>query len=130
VRLRRGIKAWGKYLIEHLEVGGRAVWGARRRREKAARVGRRGGEDTADMRGLLDRETRERWLAWKARTKKENVFPAKTRPTRGLDGPAGTVLACGGGTAGGLAGPEAERPARLAGPKAREKRISELKLDF
>jgi hypothetical protein len=121
VRLRRGIKAWGKYLVGHLEVRGRAAWGGRRRREKAARVGRRGGEDTADMRGLLDRETRERRLAWKARTKKENVFPAKTRPTRGLDGPAGTVLACGGGVAGGLAGLEAERPARLAGPKARKK---------
>jgi hypothetical protein len=66
----------------------------------------------------------------RARTKKENVFPAKTRPTRGLYGPVGTVLACGDGTAGGLAGPEAERPARLAGPKARKNKISELKLDF
>jgi hypothetical protein len=28
----------------------------------------------------------------------------KTRPTRGLDGPTGTVLACGGGAASGLAG--------------------------
>jgi hypothetical protein len=45
VRLRRGIKAWGKYLSGHLEVGGRAAWG---------------GEDTADKRGPLDRETRER----------------------------------------------------------------------
>jgi hypothetical protein len=31
------------------------------------------------------------------------------RPTRGLDGPAETVLAYGDGVAGGLAGPEAER---------------------
>jgi hypothetical protein len=57
----------------------------------------------------------------RAQTKKENVFPVKTRPTRGLDGPAGTVLACGNGAAGVLAGPEAERAARLAGPKARKK---------
>jgi hypothetical protein len=60
VRLRRGIKAWGKHLTGHLEVGGRAAWGGRRRREKAAGVGQCGGEDTADMRGTLDRETRER----------------------------------------------------------------------
>jgi hypothetical protein len=130
VRLRSGIKAWAKYLTGHLEVGGRAARGHRRRREKAAGVGRRGGEDTADMRGPLDREMRERWPARKVRTKKENVFPAMTQPTRGLDGPAGMVLACGGGTAGGLATPEAERTARLAGPKARKKRFSELKLDF
>jgi hypothetical protein len=38
-------------------------------------------------------------------------------------------LACGNGAAGGLAGPEAERAARLAGPKAR-KMISELKIRF
>jgi hypothetical protein len=60
VRLRRGIKAWGKYLAGHLKVGGRAVRGGRRRREKAAGVGRCNGEDTADKRGPLDRETRER----------------------------------------------------------------------
>jgi hypothetical protein len=53
----------------------------------------------------------------------------KTRPTRGLDGPAGTILGCGDGAAVGLAGPEAERAAGSAGPKAR-KRISELKIRF
>jgi hypothetical protein len=81
------------------------------------RVGRReegGGSDSWDP---VDRETRERRLARKARTKKENVFPVKTRPTRGLDGPARTVLACGGGAASWLAGPEAEWAARSAGPK-------------
>jgi hypothetical protein len=51
----------------------------------------------------------------------------KTRPTRGLDGPARIVSAYGDGTAVGLAGPEAEQAARLAGPKAR-KMISELKI--
>jgi hypothetical protein len=57
----------------------------------------------------------------RVRTKKENVFPAKTRPTRGLDGSAGTVSTCGDGAADGLARPEAERAARLARPKARKK---------
>jgi hypothetical protein len=61
--------------------------------------------------------------------KREDVFPVKTRPTCGLDGPAGTVSACGGGAASGLAGPEAEWAARSAGPKSR-KRISELKIGF
>jgi hypothetical protein len=51
------------------------------------------------------------------------------RPMRGLDGPAGTALACGGGAASGLARPEAEWAARSAGPKSR-KRISVLKIGF
>jgi hypothetical protein len=59
----------------------------------------------------------------------ENVFSAKTRLTHGLDGLVGTVLACGDGGAVGLAGPEDERAAGSAGPKAR-KRISELKFEF
>jgi hypothetical protein len=66
----------------------------------------------------------------KTRTEKENVFPAKTRPTRGLDGPTGMILACGDSAAGGLAGPEAKRAAGSAGPKIRKKEIYELKLDF
>jgi hypothetical protein len=41
----------------------------------------------------------------KTRTEKENVFAAKTRPTRGLDGPAGMISTCGDGMAGGRAGP-------------------------
>jgi hypothetical protein len=71
----------------------------------------------SDSWGPVDRETRERRPAQKSRTKKENVFPAKTRPTCGLDGPAGTVSSCGGGTASGLAGPEAEWAARSDEPK-------------
>jgi hypothetical protein len=71
VRLRRGIKAWGKYLTGHLEVGGRAARGGRRRREKVAGVGRRGGEDTADKRGPLYRETRERRPAREGVNQKE-----------------------------------------------------------
>jgi hypothetical protein len=65
----------------------------------------------------------------RARTEKENVFPMKTRPTRGLDGPARTVSACGDGAAGGRAGPEDERAARLAGPKARKKNFR-IKIGF
>jgi hypothetical protein len=80
-------------------------------------VGRHEEGGGSDSWGPVDRETRERRPARKARTKKENVFPVKTRPTRGLDGPAGTVSACGGGAASGLAGPEAEWAARSAGPK-------------
>jgi hypothetical protein len=66
----------------------------------------------------------------KTRTEKENVFPAKTRLTRGLDGPVGMISACGDGAASGLAGPEPKRAAGSAGPKIRKKEISELKLDF
>jgi hypothetical protein len=40
--LRGEIKAWSEDLAWHLEVGGRAAWGGRRRREEAATVGRRG----------------------------------------------------------------------------------------
>jgi hypothetical protein len=47
----------------------------------------------------------------------------KTRPTRGLDGPAGTVSAYEDGAVGGLAGPEAERATRLAGPNGRKNEI-------
>jgi hypothetical protein len=60
--------------------------------------------DGTDIWGPVDRETWERQPARKARTKREDVFPVKTRLTRGLDGPAGTVLACGGSAASGLAG--------------------------
>jgi hypothetical protein len=95
----------------------------------AGELGRLEVGDGTDSWGSVDRETWERWSARKARTKREDVFPAKTRPTRGLDGPAGTVLACGGGVASGRAGPKAEGAARSAGPKSR-KRISELKIGF
>jgi hypothetical protein len=48
-------------------------------------------------------------------------IPVKTRPTRGLGGPARAVLACGGGEASGLAGPKADWAARSVGPKVRKK---------
>jgi hypothetical protein len=39
--------------------------------------------DGADSWGPVDRETRERRTDRKARTKREDVFPVKTRPMRG-----------------------------------------------
>jgi hypothetical protein len=60
VQLRRGIKARGNCLAGHHEVGGRAAWSGRRGRKKAAKVGRRGGQDTSDKWVPVDRETRER----------------------------------------------------------------------
>jgi hypothetical protein len=48
-------------------------------------------------------------------------IPVKTRPTRGLGGPAGAVLAYGGGEASRLARPKAEWAARSAEPKVRKK---------
>jgi hypothetical protein len=52
---------------------------------------------------------------------KGKCIPVKTRPMRGLGGPAGAVLACGGSEASGLAGPKAGWAARSAGPKIRKK---------
>jgi hypothetical protein len=48
-------------------------------------------------------------------------IPVKTRPTRGLGGPAGAVSACGGSEASELAGSEAEWAARSAGPEIRKR---------
>jgi hypothetical protein len=70
----------------------------------AGKLGRLKVGDGTDIWGPVDRETWERRPARKAQSKREDVFSVKTRPTRGLDGPAGTVSACGGGAASGLAG--------------------------
>jgi hypothetical protein len=40
--IKGGIKAWSEELTRHLEVGGQAARGGRRRREEVATVGRRG----------------------------------------------------------------------------------------
>jgi hypothetical protein len=85
--------------------------------------------DGTDIWGPVDRETWEKRPARKARTKGEDVFSAKTRPTRGLDGPVGTVSACGGGAASGLAGLRG-RVGRKVGRAEIKKRISELKIGF
>jgi hypothetical protein len=48
-------------------------------------------------------------------------IPVKTRPTRGLGGPAGAVSACGGSKGSVLARPKAGWAAWSAGPKVRKK---------
>jgi hypothetical protein len=40
--IKGGIKAWSEDLAWHLEVGGPAAWGGRRRREEVATVGQQG----------------------------------------------------------------------------------------
>jgi hypothetical protein len=72
------------------------------RRGRGGRLGRR--ESKGKTYSSRRRDRRAGWMGWR-----------------------GTVLACGGGAASGLAGPEAEWAARSAGPKSR-KRISELKI--
>jgi hypothetical protein len=97
----------GKYLVRHLEVGGRVARGGRRRREKGAGVGRRCGEDTGEMRGPLDREAAG--SGWMGR-------PRWFRPT-GMARPMGGL---------------GHRPSGPQGWPGRKqgKRISDLKLDF
>ncbi len=77
--------------------------------------------DGADSWGPVVRGTRERRPAQEGVNQKGKRIPVKTRPTRGLGGPAGAVSACGGSEASGLAGPKAEWAARSAGPKVRKK---------
>jgi hypothetical protein len=47
---------------------------------------------------LTERRGRGGWLG-KAWSERENVFSVKTRPTHGLDRPAGMISACGDGAA-------------------------------
>jgi hypothetical protein len=130
VRLRRGIKARGNCLAGHHEVGGQVARGGRRGRKKAAGVSRRGGEDTSDRWGPVDRETTERRPAREGVNRKGKCI-SREDATDARAGWAGRAIsACGNGAAGGLAGPEAKRAAGSAEPKIRKKEISELKLDF
>jgi hypothetical protein len=107
--------------ITRSEVGRRGVAGGdgRKRPRLAGAVGKT--QLTSEAR-LTERRGRGDRLG-KTRTEKKNVFPTKTRPTRGLDGPAGTISACGDDMTGGLAGPEAKRAAGSAGPKIRKKKF-------
>jgi hypothetical protein len=83
-------------------------------------VGQHGGEDGADKRGPVVRETRGR------RPAREGVNRRGKRISRedATDVRAGwagrAISACGDGAAGGLAGPEAKRAAGSAGPKIRK----------
>jgi hypothetical protein len=120
VRLRREIKARGNCLAGHHEVGGRAARGGRRGRKKAAGVSRRGGEDTSDRWGPVDKETRERRPAREGMNQKGKRISCED-VTDAWAGWAGRVIsACGDGTAGGLARPEAKWAAGSAGPKIRK----------
>jgi hypothetical protein len=122
VRLRRGIKARGNCLAGHHEVGGWVARGGQRGQKKAAGVGRRGGEDTSDRWGPVDRETRERQPTREGVNRKgKRISHEDTNDTR-AEWAGRAISACGDGAAGGLAGPKAKRAAGLAGPKIRKKR--------
>jgi hypothetical protein len=122
VRLWRGIKARGDCLAGHHEVGGRAARGGRRGRKKVAGVARRGGEDTSDRWGQVDREMRERRLAREGVNRKGKRI-SREDATDARAGWAGqAILACGDDAAVGQAGLEAKRAARSVGPKIRKKR--------
>jgi hypothetical protein len=93
-------------------------------------VGRRGGEDTSDRWGPVDRGTRERRPAREGVNRKGKDI-SREDATDARAGWAGRpISSCVDGAAGGPAGPEAKRAAGSAGPKIRKKEISELKLDF
>jgi hypothetical protein len=110
VRLRRGIKARGNCLTGHHEVRGWAARGGRRGRKKAGGVSRRGGEDTSDTWGPVDRETRER------RSAREGVNQKGKRISRedATDARAGwagrAILACRDGATGGWLGQRPSEP--------------------
>jgi hypothetical protein len=67
-----GVRAW-RY--PRCGAGGAGSGGAVETFSDTAGVGQRRGEDEANSRGPLDRETRGRRPAQKARTKRENVLP-------------------------------------------------------
>jgi hypothetical protein len=130
VRLRRGIKARGNCLAGHHEVGGQATRGGRRGQKKVAGVGRRGGEDTSDRWGPVDRETRERRPAREGTNRKGKRISLEDATDARLDGPVGAILACG-GRHGRWAGWARGRAGRKVGrAESKEKMISELKIGF
>jgi hypothetical protein len=122
VRLRRGIKARGYCLVGHHEVRGRAARGGRRGQKKAARVSWRGGEDTSDRWGSVDREMRERWPAREGVNRKGKRISCEDA-TDARAGWAGRVISA-------YEDGAADGQAASARPKIRKKEISELKLDF
>jgi hypothetical protein len=129
VRLTRGIKARGNCISWHHEVRGQAAWGGRRGRKKAVGVGRRGGEDTSDRWGPVDRETRERRPAREGVNKKRKRISCEdaTDERAGWAGRGDFGLQ---GRRGWWAGwARGRTAARLAGPKER-KMISKLKIGF
>jgi hypothetical protein len=87
-----------------------------------AGVGRRGEEDTADKRGPLDRETRERRPAREDENRKGKRISREDATDARAGWAAVTISACRDGVAGGLAGTEAKRTVGSVGPKIRKKR--------
>jgi hypothetical protein len=87
-----------------------------------AGVGRCGGEDTVDKRGLLDRETRERRPAREDANQKGKCISCEDATDARAGWAVETISACGDGMAGGLAGTEAKRTVGSVGPKIRKKR--------
>jgi hypothetical protein len=87
VKLRGGIKAWSEDLAWHLEVGGQAVWGGRRRREDVATVGRRGRKMKLTAQAHLT-ERREGGGSSEGANQKGKRTSANTPLTRRLAGPA------------------------------------------
>jgi hypothetical protein len=78
--------------ISGSEVGWRGVVGGdgRKRNGRPARE-----EDKTDSSAPLGKETRGEAASSEGANQKGKRIPVKTRPTRGLGGPAGTVSACG-----------------------------------
>jgi hypothetical protein len=98
--------------------------------EESAGVGQRGGEDTTDRWGLVDRETRERWPAREGVNRKGKCI-SREDATDAWAGRVGRVIsAYGDGAVGGLAGPEAKWAAGSAGQKIRKKRNFRIKNGF
>jgi hypothetical protein len=84
------------------------------------RVGRCGGDDEADRRGPRGGDRGRRQPAREGMIRKGKRI-SREDATDVRAGWAGRALsACGGGVAGGLAGPEAKRAAGSAGPKTRK----------
>jgi hypothetical protein len=106
--------------ITRSEVGRHGVAGGdgRKRLGSASAVGK---TQLTSRARLTERQGRGGRLG-EMRTEKENIFPTKMRPTRGLDGLARMISAYGDSAAGGLPGPEAKRAAGSAEPKIRKKK--------
>jgi hypothetical protein len=129
VKLRGGIKSWSEYLAGHLEVGGRAARGGRRRREEVATVGRRGRKTNLTARAHLTERREGGGQLRKRKTKGKSYFRNYAIDTRASW--AGEVE-FGQREERGQWGRLGQRPSGPQGRPGRKqrKRISELKIRF
>jgi hypothetical protein len=104
--------------ISRSEVGRCGV--ARGDGRKQQRSAGAGGRQNKQLNPTWQRDEREAASSEDVNHKGKRTS-VKTRPTRGLGGPAGVVSACGGSEASGLAGPKAEWAATSVRPKVRKK---------